>query len=87
VSSCTGTDFSRTFPPRGQDARLVGMGSKVFWTLIASSKESWKRKDSPKGADLSAPVSWGRRIVVSAITMSRLLRTAFALALHERAMA
>jgi hypothetical protein len=32
------------------------MGSRVFWTLITSSKESWKRKDSPKGADLSAPV-------------------------------
>jgi hypothetical protein len=55
--------------------------------LIASSKESWNRKNSPKGADFNAPVSWGRRItdLASVIILSHLLRTAFALALHKRA--
>jgi hypothetical protein len=73
----------------GQETRLVGIGSILIWILIPSSKESWNKKNSPKGADLNAPVSWGRRItdLASAIILSHLLRTAFALALHERAMA
>jgi hypothetical protein len=76
------TSFVPSDPPEPTAHR-----NQLYLILIASSKESWNRKNSPMGAYLNAPVTWGRRItdLASVIILSRLLRTAFALALHERA--
>jgi hypothetical protein len=68
---------------------LSGNGIKSLLDLDRFLQGILKKEGFPNGADLSALVRWGRRITdfASVITISRLLRTAFALALHEREIA